>query len=101
MFMPMRARQIWLRGPFGVLVGQRRQFLLVRAPAHLGRGGALLAEALDAPGVDELVHLLGLVGDLRVALAAVDHLHAELHGQVVERLRPAMSCADFLGVPRR
>ena len=76
MFMPIRARQIWFLRPVGVLVGQRRQLLLVRAPAHLGRGRAFLAEALDAPGVDELVDLLRLVGDLRVALAAVDDLHA-------------------------
>ena len=59
----------------------------MRAPAHFGRRRAFFAEALDAPGVDELVDLLGLIGDLRVALAAVNDLHAELLGQVVELLR--------------
>ena len=68
----------------GMLVGERGQFLLVRAPAHFGGRGALLAEALHAPGVDELIHLLRTVCDLRVALAAVDHLHAQLIGEVVE-----------------
>ena len=67
-----------------MLVGEGGQFFFMGAPAHLGRGRSLLAEALDAPGVDELVHLFGLVGDLRVALAAVNHLDAELVGQVVE-----------------
>ena len=67
-----------------MLVGERGQLLLVRAPAHFGGRGALLAEALHAPGVDELIHLLRTVGDLRVALAAVDHLHTQLMGEVVE-----------------
>ena len=67
-----------------VLVGQGRELLLVGAPAHLGRGDALLAEAFDAPGVHELVHLLGLVADLGVPLAAMDDLDAQLPGQVVE-----------------
>ena len=67
-----------------VLEGIRGQLFFVRAPAHLGRRRSLFAEALDAPGVDELVDLLGLIGDLRVALAAMNHLDAELAGQVVE-----------------
>ena len=46
------------------------------APAHLGRGGSFLAESFDAPGIDELVDLLGPIGDLRIALAAMDHLDA-------------------------
>ena len=62
----------------GVLEGERGQFLFVRAPAHFRRRRPFLAEALDAPGVDELVDLLGPIGNLRVALAAVDHLDAEL-----------------------
>ena len=45
-------------GPVAMLEGERGQLLFVGAPAHLGRRGAFLAEALDAPGVDELVHLL-------------------------------------------
>src|SRR5215510_14678721 len=62
----------------------------MRAPAHLRRGGPLFAEALDAPGVDELVYLLGLIRDLRVALAAMNDLDAKLVGQVVELLRLGM-----------
>ena len=85
MFMPICARQIWLRGPSCVLEGLRRQFFFVRAPAHFGRGGPFFAKAFDAPGVDEFVDLLGLVGDLRVALGAMNHLHAQLHGQAIER----------------
>ena len=63
-----------------VLERERRQLLLVGAPAHLGRRRALFAEALDAPGVDELVDFLRPVGDLRVALAAVNHLDARADG---------------------
>ena len=57
------------------------------APTHLGRSRSLFAEAFHAPRIDELVHLLGLVRDLRVALAAMNDLDAELLGQVVEVLR--------------
>ena len=72
--------------PVLVLVGVGRERLLVRSPSELGGGRALLAEALDAPGVHEFVDLLRDIRDLRVALAAVDHLDAELMGQVVELL---------------
>ena len=65
------------------------------APAHLGRGRPLFAEALDAPGVDELVYLFGLIGDLRVALAAMNDLDAELVGQMVELLGLRV-VSDFL-----
>ena len=71
-------------GALGVLVGPFGQGLLVGAPAHFRRGGAFLPETLDAPGIDELVHLLGAVADLGIPLAAVDHLHAQLAGQVIE-----------------
>src|SRR4029450_12040160 len=57
------------------------------ALAHLSRGCPLFAEALDTPGVDELVHLFGLNRDLRVTLAAMNDLDAELVGQVIELLR--------------
>ena len=56
--------------------------LLVGAPAHLGGRGAFLAEALDGPGVHELVDLLRPVRDLRVAFGAMDHLHADRTGEV-------------------
>ena len=94
----MRARQIWFLGPFLVPVRERRQLPLVGAPSHFRGGRALLAEALDAPGVDEFVHLLRLVGDLRVALAAVDDLDAELPREVVE-LPPGDQVRDLLGRP--
>src|SRR5262245_26919560 len=64
-------------------------------PAHLCRGRALFAETLDAPGVDELVHLFGLIRDLRVALAAMNDLDTELMGQVVKFLRRGV-VRDFL-----
>ena len=86
MLMPICAMQIWLPGPKSVQLGEVRQRALVRAPAHLGGGDALLVEALDGPGVDELVDLLRPVGDLRVALADVDDLGAGVHGQTGEVL---------------
>ncbi len=45
----------------------------VRAPAQFGRRHAFLEEAFDAPGVDEFVDSLGLIGDLGIALADVNH----------------------------
>src|SRR5262249_31914921 len=39
----------------GMFEGERRQLLFVRAPTHFGCGRALLAKALDAPGVHELI----------------------------------------------
>ena len=54
-----------------------REILLVRAPAELRRLRALADEAVHRPGVDELVGLLGHVGDLRVALRDVDDLDAQ------------------------
>ena len=60
MFMPIRARQIWFCGPSACSKASGGQLLFVRAPAHLGGGRAFLAETLDAPGVDELIDLLGL-----------------------------------------
>ena len=67
-----------------VLISVLRELLLVRAPAHLRGRGAFLAEALDAPGVDELVDLLRPVGDLGVSLAAMDDLDAQFLREVVE-----------------
>jgi len=64
-----------------VLERERGELSFVCAPAHLGGGGSLFAEAFDAPGVDELVHLFGPVGDLRVTLAAVNDLDAKLAGE--------------------
>src|ERR1039458_9362744 len=78
---------------FGVLVGQRRQLLLVRAPTHLGGGGAFLTEAFYTPGVDEFIYLFRLVGDLGVALATMDYLDAKRHGQAIELL-PGDKLAD-------
>src|SRR5262245_19707963 len=54
------------------------------APAHLSRGRSLFAEALDAPGIDELVYLFGLIGDLGVALATMNDLNAQLVGEVIQ-----------------
>ena len=84
-------------GSLVMMVGERRQLLFVRSPAHFGRGNALFAEALDAPGIDEFAHFLGPVGDLRVALAAMDHLYAQLHGEAIEGL-VVDELPDFVGV---
>ena len=44
----------------------------VGAPAQFGGRYAFLEETFDAPGVDEFINSLGLIGDLGVALADVD-----------------------------
>ncbi len=67
-----------------MLEGEGGQLFFMGAPAHLGRGRPLFPEALHAPGIDELVHLFGLVRDLRVALAAMNDLDAELLSQMVK-----------------
>ena len=85
--------------PLLVLERVRGELLLVRTPAHLGGRGAFLAEALDAPGVHELVHLLRLVGDLGVALGTMDDLHAERARQVVELLRADQLLEILRGAP--
>ena len=77
-------------GAVQVLEGQGGQLFFMGAPAHLCCSRPLFAEAFDAPRVDELVHLFGLIRDLRVALAAMNDLHAELVGQMVELLRPGV-----------
>jgi hypothetical protein len=72
------------------LEGPKNQICLARMGVNTfvaSRGCPLFAEALDAPGVDELVHPFGLISDLRVSLAAMNDLDAELVGQVVELLR--------------
>ena len=72
------------------LEGPKNQICLARMGMNTfvaSRGCPLFAEALDAPGVDELVHPFGLISDLRVSLAAMNDLDAELVGQVVELLR--------------
>ncbi|OIR04280.1 hypothetical protein GALL_134800 [mine drainage metagenome] len=83
--------------PLLVLVRIGRQPLLMRAPAQFRRRRALLAETLDRPGVHKLVDLLGLVGDLCVALAAVDDLHPQRLGEQVE-LPVLDQLADLLGL---
>ena len=95
--MPMRARQIWLLGPSECSKASARQFLFVRAPAHLGRRRPFFAKALDAPCVDELVDLFGSIGNLRIALAAMNDLDAKLVGQVVELPRLGV-VRDLLGL---
>src|ERR1700675_633816 len=60
----------------------RREMLLVRAPAELGRLSPFADEAVDRPGIDELVRNLGHIGDLRVALGDMDDLDAEGLGKL-------------------
>src|ERR1019366_2411057 len=84
---------------FLVLVRVWRHPLLMGAPAQLGGRLAFLAKSLDAPGIDELVDLLGLVRDLSIALRAVNHLHAERLREEVELLCPN-ELGDVGGFPR-
>ena len=64
-----------------------REILFVRAPAELGGLLAFAHEAVDRPGVDELVELLRLRCELRVALGDVDDLDAER----ARELRPVVA----------
>jgi hypothetical protein len=66
------------------------------SPAEFRRCGSFLAESLDTPGIDELVHFLGLVGDLSVSLAAMDDLNSQFMGEVIEALGARMR-GDSLG----
>src|SRR5262249_34177412 len=50
------------------------------------RSCPFFTKALDAPRIHEFLHFLGLIRYLRVALAAMDDLHAQLMGQMIERL---------------
>src|SRR5262249_4505033 len=79
-------------GPLAVLKRKSRQLLLVCTPPEFGRRRPLLAKALDAPGIDELLDLLGPVRYLRVPLAAMDDFYAELMRQPVE-----LQVLDMLG----
>src|SRR5262249_11820618 len=83
--------------PLAVLEGEGRQLFFVGAPAELRGGRALLAKALDAPGVDEFANVLGYVRHLRVALAAMDDLDAELVRKMIEGKIPGM-LGDELGL---
>src|SRR3954469_10666454 len=71
-----------------VALAVTRKVLLVRAPAELGRLLAFAHETIHRPGVDEFVELLGLVGELRVALGDVDHPDAELARQLAPVFAP-------------
>src|SRR5688572_5972218 len=69
-----------------------RKVLLVGTPAELCRLLPFAHETVHRPGVLELVELLRLRGELRVALGDVDHLDAELARElapVVARRRVA------------
>src|SRR5271154_7595552 len=68
-----------------------REVLLVRAPAELGRLRALGNEAVDRPGIDELVLLLRDRGDLSIAFGHVHHAHA----QGLRQLGPAHARARY------
>src|SRR6185503_19968369 len=73
-------------GAIRMLEGKCGQLLFMCAPPHLGRGRPLFPKALNAPGINEFVHLFRLVRDLRVAFAAMDDLDTELVGQVIKIL---------------
>src|SRR3981189_1964901 len=60
----------------------RREMLLMRAPAELRGLCAFADEAVDRPGIDELVRLLRHIRDLSVAFGDVHDLDAEGLGQL-------------------
>src|SRR5262249_5723718 len=69
-----------------MLKRESRQFLFVSAPAEFRRGRPLFAESFDAPSIDELIDLFGLVRDLGVPFAAMDDFNPQCLCQVIERL---------------
>src|SRR5712691_2096824 len=69
-----------------VLLSVRREPSLVSAPTQLGGGDAFFVQALDAPGVHELVAVLRTIRPLRIPLADMNHLHARQPSQFAERL---------------
>src|SRR3546814_9966367 len=73
-----------------------RHPLLVGAPAELGRLQAFGDEALDRPGVPELVHRPRLARALGVALGDVDALYAE----ALHEPRPVLTAGGRAGVNR-
>ena len=75
-----RARQVDRRPAAEfVLLAVARKMFFVRAPAEFARLRALADETVDRPCVDELEPALARIGDLRIALRAMDRLDRELH----------------------
>ena len=70
----------------------RREMLLMRPPAELGRLRAFAHEAVHRPGVDELVQFLRLLADLGIPLGDVDDLDA----QRLRELRPLLAAGGTL-----
>src|SRR5271170_2137813 len=54
-----------------------REMLLMRAPAEFRGLGAFADEAVDRPGIDELIRVLRHVRDLSVAFGDMHDLDAE------------------------
>src|SRR5882762_4138570 len=54
-----------------------REMLLMRAPPEFGGLSPFADEAVDRPGIDELVRNLRNIGDLRVAFGDMHDLDAE------------------------
>ena len=76
------ARQVQRARALAVLARVARQVLFVRADGQFHRLHQLADEAVDGPGVDELVVALGLVAGLRVALGDLDHRDFQFLRQV-------------------
>src|SRR6202051_3857686 len=60
----------------------RREMPLVRAPSEFGGLRPLADEAVDRPGIDELVRHFRHIGDLRVAFRDIYDFDAECLGQL-------------------
>ena len=79
MLMPMRARQIWLLRTFLVLCRRSGGSSFSCVPQPISE---VVVPSSRKPSMLQVLTnsstCLGSVGDLRVAFAAVDHLHTEL-----------------------
>src|SRR6202035_480023 len=73
--------------------------LLMRAPAKFGGLSALADEAVDRPGIDELIRRLGHVRDLSIALGDMYDLDAESLAQAGPGLAAAGAARIHPGVP--
>src|ERR1700692_3836317 len=59
----------------------RREMLLMRTPSEFGGLSSFADEAVDRPGIDELVRDLRHIGDLRIAFGDMHDFDAERLGK--------------------
>src|SRR3979411_3286815 len=71
--------------------------LLMRAPSEFGGLSPFAAEAVDRPGIDELVRNFRHPGDLRVAFGDMHNLDAES----LRQLGPGFAIAGYVRLDSR